>query len=198
MILILVPLVMIAVGWALGGRLHALQALPIRWGALPLAAFGIQWLLVRVPGADPRPLLGAAFAASYGLLIAFLLLNRRLPGLKLALVGTLLNLAAILANGGFMPIAPATFAAVYPDRPAPVAGQRIPQSKDVLLPADQASLPGLGDTLVLTWPFRSVFSIGDLVLAAGLGTLILVGMQPGRLRRRRAAQRPAGSRTLGA
>ena len=193
MILLFVPLLMIAVGWALGGRLRALQSLPIRWGALPLAAFGAQWLLIRVPGPDPLPVLGAAFAASYGPLIGFLWINRRLPGLKLALVGTLLNLAVMLANGGFMPIAPETFAATYATASAPVAGQRIPQSKDVALPADRAQLAGLGDTLALTWPFRSVFSLGDLVLAAGLGTLVLVGMQPQRLRRKPAAQRLAGT-----
>lgn len=191
MILLFVPLLMIGVGWALGGRLSALQALPIRWGALPFVAFGAQWLLIRVPGPDPLPVLGAAFVASYGPLIVFLWINRRLPGLKLALVGTLLNLAVILANGGFMPMAPATFAATYAEVPAPLAGQRIAQSKDVALPPDRAALAGLGDTLALTWPFRSVFSIGDLVLAAGLGVLVLTGMQPQRLRRRPAAHRLA-------
>ena len=193
MILMFVPLVMVVVGWALGGRLSELLALPIRWGVLPLTAFGIQWLLVRAPGGDPVPVLGAAFAATYGQLIAFLWINRRLPGLKLALVGTLLNLAAILANGGFMPIAPEALVATYPDRPVPLVGQRLPQSKDVVLPVDRAVLPGLGDTLVMTWPYKSVFSIGDLVLAAGLGTLILAGMQPQRLRRKPVAQRLAGT-----
>ena len=193
MILILVPLLMIGVGWVLGGRLSALRSLPIRWGALPLTAFGLQWVLVRVPGADPLPVLGAAFAASYIPLILFLWINRGLPGLKLALVGTLLNLTVILANGGFMPIAPATLATAFPDRPALVVGQRIPRGKDVVLPADRAHLAGLGDTLIMTWPFRSVFSIGDLVLSAGLGTLILTGMQPQRLRRRPAAHRLAGT-----
>ena len=74
-----------------------------------------------------------------------------------------------------------------------MAGQRIPRGKDVVLPADRAHLPGLGDPLIMTWPFRSVFCIGDVVLAVGLGTLILAGMQPQRLRRKPAAQRLAGT-----
>jgi hypothetical protein len=189
MILIFVPLLLILVGWVLGGRVGALRSLAIRWGGLPLVAFGLQWVLVHVGGTAPHPLLGATFVASYGPVILFLWVNRDRPGLKLALVGTVLNLTVMIANGGFMPITPETLATAYPDRPALAVGQRIPNGKDVVLPAAQAHLPGLGDTLILTWPFRSVFSIGDLVLAAGLGTLVLAGMQPRRLRRRPAAHR---------
>jgi hypothetical protein len=186
MILLVVPLGLVFVGLLLGGRLAALKTLPIRWGALPLLAVGAQWLLVRVPGDDPAPWLGAAFVASYTLLVGFLLINRHLPGLKLALVGTLLNLAVILANGGFMPIAPETFAGAFPERPALQVGQRVPLSKDLALAPEQARLGGLGDSLVLRWPFRSIFSLGDLLLAAGVGALVLRGMQPRRGRWRRS------------
>jgi hypothetical protein len=182
MILIIVPLLMLVLAWALGGKLDALKELPLRWGGIPIIALGAQWLLVRVPGGEPFPLLGAALVASYALLVAFMVINRRLPGLKLALVGTLLNLAAIIANGGFMPITPETFEAVRNNRPPPVIGQRIPQSKDVLLPRDQAILSGLGDAFTIPRPIGQAFSIGDVAIASGVGLLILVGMQP-RLRR---------------
>jgi hypothetical protein len=178
---------MLGLALALGGRLDGLKQLPIRWGGLPLIALGAQWLLVRVPGGEPAPLLGGALIVSYGLLVGFMLVNRRLPGLKLALVGTLLNLAAIVANGGFMPIAPATFGAVLEDRPLPVIGQRIPQSKDVLLTPEQAVLPGLGDTFIIPRPIGQAFSIGDVAIAGGVGLLILVGMQP-RMRRTRGTR----------
>jgi hypothetical protein len=183
MFLMLVPVVALLVGLLLGGKPAALTGLSIRWGWLPLVALAAQWLLVRVPGTDPTPWLGAAFLASYGLLCAFLWMNRALPGLKLALVGTLLNLVVIAANGGFMPIAPDTLTQGHGTVPAVLLGQRLPHGKDVMLTRDHTVLPGLGDTLVITWPIEQALSVGDVALSTGIGLLVFIGMQP-RLRRK--------------
>ena len=201
MLLFLVPLVLALLAMLLGGRPEKLAALPLRAGWLVLIAFGVQWIVVRIPGTDPVPLLGGAVVASYTMLLGFLWLNRRLPGLKLALAGTLLNLVVLTANGGFMPVAPATLAAVHLERPNAVIGQRVALSKDVLLPPDRAVLAALGDRLTIAWPIPQALSIGDLLVAAGIGWLVLAGMEP-RLRgvrRRKARQQgtaaPIGSRT---
>jgi hypothetical protein len=188
MILMLIPPVLLLVGLALGGRAEKLLALPFRATWLAFLALGAQWLLVHWPGLTPNPLFSAMLLAAHGFLVVCLLLNRRLPGMKLALVGALLNIVVMAANGGLMPVTPSTLAAAGLDRPAQVMGQRLLNSKDVLLPADQTNLPGLGDSLVMRWPKQIVFSIGDVSVATGLGLLLLVGMQPrwGRARRPRA------------
>jgi hypothetical protein len=185
----------------LGGRPEKLAALPFRAVWLVVIAFGTQWIVVRIPGTNPAPLLGGAVIASYTLLLGFLWLNRRMPGLKLALAGTLLNLAVLTANGGFMPVAPATLAAVHLERPNAVIGQRVALSKDILLPPDRAVLADLGDRLTIPWPIPQALSIGDLVVAAGVGWLVLAGMDPHLWGHRRRKTRqpgtavPIGSRT---
>jgi uncharacterized protein DUF5317 len=203
MLLFLVPLVLALLAMMLGGRPEKLAALPFRAVWLVVIAFGTQWIVVRIPGRDPAPLLGGAVIASYTMLLGFLWLNRRVPGLKLALAGTLLNLAVLTANGGFMPVAPATLAAAHLERPNAVIGQRVALSKDILLPPDRAVLADLGDRLTIPWPIPQALSIGDLLVATGVGWLVLAGMEP-RLRggRRRNARQPgtavpAGTRKAG-
>jgi hypothetical protein len=111
-----------------------------------------------------------------------------LPGIKLALVGALLNVVVMAANGGLMPVTPAALTASSVSAPTAMVGQRLPNSKDVVRPADQTALAGLGDTMPIRWPKPMVFSIGDVIVATGLGLLLLLGMQPrfGRARRRMA------------
>jgi uncharacterized protein DUF5317 len=197
MLLFLVPLVLVLLAMLLGGRPEKLAALPIRAGWLVLIAFGVQWIVVRIPGTDPVPLLGGVIVASYTILLGFLCLNRRLPGLKLALAGTVLNLVVLTANGGFMPVAPATLAAVHLERPNAVIGQRVALSKDILLPLDRAVLADLGDRMTIPWPIPQALSLGDLLVAVGVGWLVLAGMEPQLRGRRRKARQPGTAVTLG-
>jgi hypothetical protein len=89
-----------------GGRLTALA--DVRFGApwLALTAIAVQIVVISIvpEGADWTH--RAAHLASYGLIAAFLWVNRRLPFLWLAAIGGGLNLVAITANGGVMPADP--------------------------------------------------------------------------------------------
>jgi hypothetical protein len=95
----------------------------------------------------------------------------------LVLVGIALNLLAIAANGGYMPVPPETLArlgfgdATYDLEP----GSIVMGSKDVLLPSQQALFWMLGDILVIPEPFPqpTAMSIGDIVLAVGVFLFIL-------------------------
>jgi hypothetical protein len=180
MILMMVPLAAVLLGAIWGGRPNALLRLSFRWIGLVPIAFGIQWVLVRIPTTDPHPVLGIALVASYGALLAFMLINRRVRGLGIAAVGTLLNLVAIVANGGFMPTTAATLAAAGLERGPMVLGQRVLASKDILLAPGSALFGWLGDTMVITWPLPQAFSIGDILVALGIGALVFFGMQPHR------------------
>jgi hypothetical protein len=191
MILMLVPLAAFLLGVVCGGRPEALLRLPVRRGWLVFIAFAIQWVLVRIPTMDPHPALAVALVGSYSLLLGFMALNWRLPGLGLAGVGTVLNLIAIVANGGFMPTTAATLAAAGLERTRMVLGQRVLGSKDILVPPGSALFGWLGDTMVLVWPFPQAFSVGDILVAVGVGALVFFGTQP-------RGRRPRGGRQTSA
>jgi hypothetical protein len=178
MIMMMVPLVALLLGVLCGGRPDALVRLPLRRLWLVPLAFAIQWVVIRIPTMEPHPALGLALVGSYGAILACLLLNRRLPGVGVAAAGTALNLTAMVANGGFMPTTQATLAAAGLERTHMVLGQRVLASKDILLPPGGGLFGWLGDTLVLVWPIPQAISIGDVLVAVGIGALVFVGTQP--------------------
>lgn len=162
-----------------GGKLSRLAYLPIKNLWLALVAFVMQIYLVYVPAgktyglADPSAWL---HIASYALLLAAIWQNRHLPGITIIGIGLLLNLAVILANGGFMPIEPEAVRRLgYEDRVVSLEpGYRVYLAKGVVLPREQTRLWLLSDILVLAPPFpiRSAFSLGDILIAAGAFVLL--------------------------
>ena len=176
MILMLVPVLVLLLGWLLGGQPERLLQLHWRAAGWVLAIFAAQWLLIHLAGSSPTLELGALFLAGQAATIGWLGLNRTLPGMKVVLTGALLNGVVMLANGGFMPISPAYLAAMGLDRLTPLLNQRLPNSKDVLLLPEQIHLAWLGDCLPLAWPTANVYSPGDLLIAGGLLILLLQGM----------------------
>ncbi len=121
------------------------------------------------------------FPASYALLLGFVALNWRSIGLLIIGAGMVLNLLPILANGGLMPISPSSLEEA--GRGAELAklelGDAVPESKNVLLEESETHLEFLSDRFV--WDTSgpvSVFSIGDVVIAAGLGVLFVEFLLP--------------------
>ena len=169
-----------------GGKLSRLGEVTFRlWWIVPLIALA-QLVLVRALHSSgrlilyhPRPLF---MILSYIVLGAVIWLNRRLPGMRLVLAGTVLNLIAIAANGGYMPITPEALAQIGAGEKAfqIPAGSIVFGSKDVLLPAEQARLWVLGDVLVIPEPFPwpTAMSVGDVALAVGVFLFVLRTTQP--------------------
>ncbi len=166
-------------GLAAGGRLDNLLAVRLRWTLLVFAAvalrFGVEAALLRdVAVADQFrvPLL----AAAYGALIAVLWVNRSRPGIGLALAGTVLNAAAILVNGGFMPVWDQALAA------AQLTPADVLSPIHFILPtfplADFLLKAGpLGDVIPVPLPVvRNVLSLGDVLLASGLAFFVFAGL----------------------
>jgi len=101
--------------------------------------------------------------------------------MPLILLGALSNMAAILANGGFMPAAPGAMASLGKGAPAIYSNSAILPEPALAPLIDQFALP--------RWlPFANVFSVGDAVLAAGVVALIVTAM-------RRAPRSTAGGAT---
>ena len=144
------------------GRLAALAEVRLRAVWLLLAALAIQLLVFTiVPG--PRTTARAvAYVGSYALATAFVMVNRRVPGLWVIWIGAGLNLLVIAANGGMMPAAEGALIAAD----LPVAAPRFFSNSAVL--ADP-KLPFLGDIFAIpgSWPLSNVFSPGDVCIAVG-------------------------------
>lgn len=109
--------------------------------------------------------------AAHLLLLPFLLRNLSFWGMRLILLGLLLNLTAMLANGGLMPVESSAVEAVGRHQSEELElGAHIPGSKNVLLEPEDIRLRELSDILVLPLPrpFARAVSVGDLIVLAGV------------------------------
>lgn len=150
-----------------GGRFSAVAELPLRRSWVLAAALLLQILTISVLTNPPHQLAAGLHLLSYALAGAFLWANRRLTGLPLAAAGGALNALAIAANSGTMP---ATATAL---RAAGITqdGDHFANSTTVAHP----HLALLGDIFAVpaaAGPLANVFSIGDLILTAGVLWLI--------------------------
>jgi MFS family permease len=162
----------LVLGLLAGGSVDHLARIRLRWAGVIFAAligrFAIEWAIsAGIPVVETlrAPLYGAAFGA----LLAGLWANRSHPGLSLAFAGIASNTAAVLANGGHMPVwEPSLVAAGF-------SRSDIGTAFHTVLPAALDArfllrLGFLGDVLPIPIPLvRNVASVGDLFLSAGLG-----------------------------
>lgn len=168
-ILYAIPLGLL-LGLVRGGRLGNLVDLRFEWGWLLLAGLGAQVALFSEPVG--RVVGGAApilYVATTVLVLAAVLRNRRLPGLKLVAIGAFSNLVAIVANGGYMPADPGALALAGMDA-ATEYSNSIVTNRPVLAPL--TDIFGMPDWM----PFANVFSIGDVLIGAGIVIAIAAGM----------------------
>jgi hypothetical protein len=155
-----------------------IAGISLRSAWLALVALAIQYPLLRAPGGTTQQfgVEQALFLLAHVLLLAFVWLNRRYVGIQILGLGVALNLAAILANGGFMPITPETLAQINPGSSLeqwPI-GTHYVYSKDVILSREGTRLWALSDVLVVPPPFPwpTAFSLGDLLIAVGIIALL--------------------------
>ena len=110
------------------------------------------------------------------LLLSFVWLNRRIPGVLIVGIGILCNLLVILSNSGLMPITPETLVEINPGstfQQWPV-GTHYGYSKDIIKLQQATRFWALSDMLVIPPPFPrpTAFSLGDLIVAAGIIVLM--------------------------
>jgi hypothetical protein len=162
-------------GYLLGGRLEHLSRVRFRWAPLALLGLAVQIALFSDPlsdvGADAGP---PVYVASTVAVLVAVLRNLDIPGLAIIAIGASSNLAAILANGGYMPADPEAVAAV---------GGIAPGYSNSSIVAEPALEPLTDIFATPTWlPFANVFSIGDVLIAVGVAVTIAIGMRGGRVR----------------
>lgn len=170
-LVVVVLAVALTVGWARGGSLTRLGSLPLRARRLVVAALLIQLVGTLVGG----PFHPIGLLLSAGLVVAFLSLNRGIRGTGLVALGLLANALVVVANGA-MPVS------------ADAAARAGIGTQDLLTGADPrheleddaTRLAVLGDRIPVPLPLRpEVVSPGDVLVAAGLGQLVALGMTGG-------------------
>ncbi|HEY5032046.1 MAG TPA: DUF5317 family protein [Actinomycetes bacterium] len=167
----------------LGGKLSRLFQVKLRGSWLPVAALGLQLLILQVLEGGPRPVLVSVHLATYVMAVAFIWLNRTVPGLLVVAAGAASNGVTIALNHGTLPASAAAMAAAH-----------IAKDPKLFLNSGTVAHPVLGFLGdVFAWPaplpFANVFSVGDLliVLGAGYGAHRISGSRLPHLRRRTSA-----------
>ena len=173
---LLVLLGALSIGWAAGGSLAALGDLTLRDAKLVVVALAVQ-VMGGVVGGVAYPL---GLAVSALLVLGFLARNRGVRGTGLVTLGLLANALVVCANGA-MPVS------IDASGEAGITTQAILSGQDPRheLSGPDTSVPWLADVVPVVLPWRpEVVSVGDVLVTAGLGQLVVVGMTR---RRRRVA-----------
>ena len=163
----------VAVGLLARGRLHALADLRVHWAPLAVAALLLQVALFSAPVAAVIGSLGPpVYVGSTAAVLVVVLRNVRIPGLAIVAAGAGCNLAAIAANGGYMPASADALASL-----GATIGAGYSNSTATAAPM----LPSLTDIFALpAWlPFANIFSVGDVLVGAGIAIAIVVQMCAG-------------------
>lgn len=161
----------VILGRLLGGRVERLSALHFRWGALAVAGLLVQVLLfTSAGGALAGGLVPILYVASTAAVLVAVLANLLIPGMVLVVLGSVSNLAAVVANGGAMPADPAALA---------LAGFSGPGDNTNSVVVAQPALQALTDIYAVpAWvPFANVFSVGDVLIGIGIVVAIVAVMR---------------------
>ena len=165
----------IPIGLAAGligrGRLDALSTFRFRWGWLAIAGLLVQVVLFTPTGDQLAGGLGPLlYVLSTLAVFVAVLRNVRVPGMAIVAIGAVCNLAAIAANGGFMPASASALAAAGLDGPGSY-------TNSVVL--DHPALQPLTDIFAIpaSWPLANVFSVGDVLIGVGIVIVIAAAMR---------------------
>ena len=181
MLILIVLLLAFAIGAVLGGSLRSWRRMRLHWWALALIAVALQTIPVPASWEDREAIGWGMLVGSYVALLAFVAVNRRIPGAALMITGLLLNLAVVAPNQG-MPVSAWAIRMAGGDQSAAV---RLPldSAKHHLATEDDVLRP-LGDVIPIPAPFRIVLSIGDVLLYAGIAWFVVI-VTRGRFRENR-------------
>lgn len=163
------PFVLTALAFAVlvsvlrGGRFRRIPARPLAHAWLLFVGVAMQAGVDVAAGRGLIPEAGlfgwVLLATSQVLILLFVVLNWRLPGIPLLTIGFALN-ALVMAANGAMPVSADAIAALG------IGPAEVPPGKHTLLTPD-TRLGWLADI----WPLpvlRSIISVGDAVIAAGI------------------------------
>jgi hypothetical protein len=158
------------IGLALRGRPAGLAGLEFQWAPLAIGGFAVQIALFSGPISDRVGDFGPAiYVASTASVLVAVLRNVRVSGLALVAAGAASNLAAIVANGGWMPADPAALASIG-GLPAGYTNSEVVEHAALLPLTDLFAMP--------SWlPLANIFSVGDVLIGVGTAATIALAMR---------------------
>jgi hypothetical protein len=168
LVLIVIGLAVI-VGFVAGGSLRPFERLRVHWWGAALVGLMLQG--IPLSGSIGRPIGSAIVVCSYGVLLGFAWVNRRLPALWLVMGGLALNLVVIGVNGG-MPVSASALDMAGARAEGLTGGVAV--KHHLMGPGDV--LTPLGDVIGIPPPIGAVVSLGDLALYAGVAALVVAVM----------------------
>jgi hypothetical protein len=160
-------------GLLVGGRPAGLANLQFRWPWLIIGGLLVQVVLFSDQVATVVGDLGPwIYVGSTGLVFLGVLRNVDISGMKIVALGAASNLAAIVANGGYMPASRGALEAL---------GKTDPTIYSNSATLEHPALEPLTDIFALpAWlPSANIFSIGDVLIALGVAVVIIAAMRRG-------------------
>lgn len=179
-------------GFALGGRLEGLSRLKFRWAWVFMLGLAVQLVLFSDAVTGWIGQLGPPIYVLSTLMVAIAIArNWRITGVPIVLAGATSNLAAIVANGGYMPASAEALASL---------GHEIKDGYSNSSFVTDPHLPWLTDIFALPrWlPYTNVFSIGDVLIGVGVGVVMVAAMRSARTGRGVDAPTPAAEASTSA
>lgn len=159
--------------WFTGRRLQLVEFRLL--GLVPAAAIP-QLLAFYFPATRiwmPDLLAPVILVWSQLVLLGFVLLNSRRPGMPFLGLGLAMNLVVILANGGMMPLTPQT-ASRLSSITEWAAGARFGPGKSVVTSTHTTTFGMLSDRIMLPdwFPYQAAYSLGDIFIVVGALVLL--------------------------
>lgn len=172
----------IIAGYLSGGRLKYIIQRPLKHVWLAVSGFLVQIIIFSdIPAFQlENPALAVFYGISYLLIFAFVIVNRKVPGIILIGTGMVLNAIVIFANGGHMPTSLENFEKTGIEQSEVETLRQGSTTNNSQVITDDTILPWLGDIFYIpSWmPFSNVFSIGDVLIAAGVCMYFILCMKP--------------------
>src|SRR4029078_2055291 len=130
----------------------------IRWAPVAMVGLLAQLVLFLQPVAERVGELGMPiYVASTALVLLMVVRNGLMPGFAIVAIGAASNLAAIVANGGYMPASTGALAALGETMNAGYSHSGVVPSPALGALTDVFAMP--------RWlPFANVFSLGDVLI----------------------------------
>jgi hypothetical protein len=160
----------LVLGLLTGGSPARLGMLRLSWAPLIVLGMAVQLALFSSPLGnaigDAAPIV---YVLSNVTVLVAVAANLAVPGLAVVLAGGASNLLAIVANGGYMPVSPGALEAM---------GRLPKEGYSNSAPRDVVALGPLTDVFTMpTWvPMANVFSVGDVLIGAGIAVAVVAAM----------------------
>lgn len=161
----------LVLGFLVGGRATGLADLRIRWQLAMAIGLLVQLAIFSTPlNARIGDLGPLVYVVSTFIVVAAIAVNWRIPGMPIVALGAMSNLAAIVANAGYMPADPGAMASF---------GRLSIDGYSNSAFVAQPNLWALTDIFALPrWvPFANVFSVGDVIIGVGVAVVIVAAMR---------------------